>query len=245
MNYKFGKRPAIFDPKTLRLSKYVKDLAPPPDSFDNLKVVYDKLKINDPKELFLMDGNDTHGDCVCAAIAHAITIYNGLIGKYNVPDPKDVVNLYDRLEGCKGDVGLNMLKVMKKWRKKSFLGEKILAFAAIDPKDHLSIRHCIHLFGGCLIGFNVQANVITDFDNRIMWTPGTLTGEGHCVDTGAYYIDYVDTLTWGNDQKGNWPWVDETWDEAYAIIPPEAEDPSFAPGFPFAELMDDLKYVTR
>jgi hypothetical protein len=41
----------------------------------------------------------------------------------------------------------------------------------------------------------------------------------------------VTVLTWGNTQRATWVWWDECVDEAYAILPPEAENPDFAPGF--------------
>ena len=53
----------------------------------------------------------------------------------------------------------------------------------------------------------------------------------------------VTVLTWGSTQKGTWAWWDECVDEAYAILPPEASNPAFAPGFDVAELQTDLANV--
>ena len=50
-------------------------------------------------------------------------------------------------------------------------------------------------------------------------------------------------LTWGNTQKATWGWWDECVDEAYAILPPEATNGGFAPGFDIAELKADLAAV--
>ena len=49
-------------------------------------------------------------------------------------------------------------------------------------------------------------------------------------------------LTWGNTQQGTWAWWDDSVDEAYAIIPPEAKNRQFA-GFDLAQLEDDLNAV--
>ena len=50
-------------------------------------------------------------------------------------------------------------------------------------------------------------------------------------------------LTWGNTQQATWAWWDECVDEAYAILPPEAKKPGFAPGFDLAQLQADLSGV--
>ena len=59
-------------------------LPPPPASADTLPRLYSKLKTSDPTKLFPMDGNDTLGDCTIAALAHAVTIYEGLVGKKDI-----------------------------------------------------------------------------------------------------------------------------------------------------------------
>jgi len=46
-------------------------------------------------------------------------------------------------------------------------------------------------------------------------------------------------------QQATWAWWDECVDEAYAILPPEAEKPGFAPGFDFAQLKADLTAVAN
>jgi len=242
---KFGKKPAVYDSRTLKMAKYVKELAPPPKSYNIFELICRKLNIYDPSVLYPMDGNDQYGDCVCAAIAHAITTYGGLIGNENIPESRDVVRLYKKLTRCRGDVGLNELQTLKKWRKRPLLKEQILAFTEMSPRDHLSIMHSIHLFGGCFVGMVVQENAIADFQAKRIWTPGSLTGDGHCVYFVAYNENGVMLLTWGGTQLASWEWVDECLDEAYAIIPPEAKNPSFAPGFAFEELMEDLTAVQK
>jgi hypothetical protein len=55
----------------------------------------------------------------------------------------------------------------------------------------------------------------------------------------------VNVLTWGNTQPGTWGWWDECVDEAYAILPPEASNPGFAPGFNITQLKQDLDGVAH
>jgi hypothetical protein len=243
--YRFGKHPPKHDYRTLRLGKYLTPaLAPPPPSYDVLPQVYTKLKTSDPKKLFPMDGNDTLGDCTIAALAHAVTVYRGLLGTESIMPKGAVVKLYMHLTGGI-DSGLNELDVLNHWRQTSVSGDKILAYATIDVKNHTNIQQAIRLFGGVYLGFQVQAKCIQEFDARQPWTPGPLTHDGHAVFAVAYDASGVTVLTWGNTQQATWAWWDECVDEAYAILPPEAEKAGFLPGFDFAQLKADLAQVAN
>jgi hypothetical protein len=116
---------------------------------------------------------------------------------------------------------------------------------SISPRDHVHVQQAIQLFGGVYLGFQVQQNAIQQFDARQPWTPAPLTNDGHAVYAVAYDPTYVTVLTWGNTQKGTWAWWDECVDEAYAIVPPEAKKPDFAPGFDVQQLLADLNAVAN
>jgi hypothetical protein len=189
-----------------------------------------------------MDGNDTKGDCTIAALAHAITVYSGLVKKQDIMSQPNVLKLYMHLTGGV-DSGLNELDVLKYWQSNSISGNKILAYVSIDAKNHTNVQQAIRLFGGVYLGFQVQQNCIQEFDARQPWTPGTLTQDGHAVYAVAYDSNNVTVLTWGNTQLGTWAWWDECVDEAYAILPPEAKQSDFDPGFNFAQLQADLNAV--
>jgi hypothetical protein len=241
---RFGKHPPKVDYRTLRFRSYATAaLAPPPASYNVLSRVYDKLGMApDPTTLFPMDGNDTLGDCTIAALAHAVTTYRGLVGKHEIMTQKAVVKLYMHLTGGV-DSGLNELDVLNYWRKHPVTRDKILAFASIDPKNHTHIQQAIQLFGGVYLGFQVQQNCVEEFNAHQPWTPGPLTNDGHAVYAVAYDANGVTVLTWGNTQQATWGWWDECVDEAYAILPPEAKNPDFAPGFDLAQLQQDLSDV--
>jgi len=241
--YRFGKHPPKTDYRTLRFKSYVTaKLAPPPPSYNALPRVYDQVRINDPTKLFPMDGNDTLGDCTIAALAHAITTYRGLIGKKDIMSKPAVTKLYFHLTGGV-DSGLNELDVLNYWRQNAVDKDKILAYVKIDPKNHAHIEQAIQLFGGVYLGFQVQQNCVQEFDAHQPWTPGPLTNDGHAVFAVAYDPNSITVLTWGNTQQGTWAWWDECVDEAYAILPPEAANPAFAPGFDLAQLQSDLNDV--
>ncbi len=243
--FRFGKHPPKHDYRTLRLRSYLTStLAPPPASCDVLSRVYEKLGVNSPAALFPMDGNDTLGDCTIAAVAHAITVYCALVGQNHVMAPQAVVKLYLHLTGGV-DSGLNELDVLNYWRQTAVSQEKILAYTAVDPKNHVHVQQAIRLFGGVYLGFQVKANCQQEFANKEPWMPGPLTTEGHAVYAVGYDADGVTVLTWGSTQKGTWAWWDECVDEAYAILPAQAKEADFEPGFNFNQLKADLTMVAN
>lgn len=243
--YRFGKHPAKHDYRTLRFKDYLTPkLAPPPVSYNVLTQVYKNLKTSDPLTLFPMDGNDTLGDCTIAALAHADTVYNGLVKQKKIIPKPTLVKLYMHLTGGV-DSGLNELDVLNYWQSNPVDGDQALAFMSIGVKDHTHIQQAIRLFGGVYLGFQVQQNCIQEFDARTPWTPGPLTQDGHAVFAVAYDQTGVTVLTWGNTQQATWAWWDECVDEAYAILPPAAKKPGFAPGFNFAQLKADLAAVAN
>jgi hypothetical protein len=242
-NLRFGKQPAKQDYRTLRFKSYIlPSLAAPPASFNVLTSVYQKLSVSDPATLFPMDGNDTFGDCTIAGLAHATTVYDGLLGKQKVMPTKSVENLYFKLTGGQ-DSGLAELDVLNYWSSHKVYGSDILAYVSIDPKNQSHIQQAIQLFGGVYLGFQVQQNAQADFFAHKPWTPGTLTNDGHAVYAVAYDQDTVTVLTWGNIQQGTWGWWNECVDEAYAIVPQQAKTAGFAPGFNVQQLEADLKQV--
>ena len=244
-NYRFGKHPPKIDYRTLRLGDYLKSSLPaPPASYDVLAHVYKKLKISNPTQLFPMDGNDTLGDCTIAALAHADTVFNGLVGKKQIMAKQACVKLYMSMTGGV-DSGLNELDVLNHWQSQAVDGDQILAFIAIGVKNHTHIQQAIQLFGGVYLGFQVQQNAQQEFDARKPWVPGPLTNDGHAVFAVSYDANGVTVLTWGNTQQATWAWWDECVDEAYAILPPQAKAADFDPGFNFAQLQADLAQVAN
>ncbi|HVO98746.1 MAG TPA: hypothetical protein VMT15_11800 [Bryobacteraceae bacterium] len=244
--YRFGKHPPKQDYRTLRFATYTTSkLAAPPASVDNLARVYKDVGVSDPAKLFPMDGNDTLGDCTIAAVAHAITVYQGFVSKTKVIMAKNAVTkLYLHLTGGV-DGGLNELDVLNYWQSNVVDGDKILAFVKIDPKNHVHVQQAVQLFGGVYLGFQVQQNCIQEFDARQPWTPGPLTTDGHAVFATGYDQRGVTVLTWGNTQQGTWAWWDECVDEAYAILPPQAKKAGFCPGFDIEALTADLNQVAH
>lgn len=240
-NHRFGKHPPKVDYRTLRFRNYLTSKVPAPPPAYNVLTSYPKLKAS-PAKLFPMDGNDMLGDCTIAALAHADTVYHGMVGTPTIMTKAVVVKLYMHLTGGV-DSGLNELDVLNYWRQNSVSGEKIINYVSVDPKNHTHVQQAMNMFGGVYLGFQVQENCQDDFDAHKPWTPGKLTNDGHAVYAVAYDPDTVTVLTWGSTQEGTWGWWDECVDEAYAILPPQAKKAGFAKGFDFAALQADLADV--
>ncbi len=239
---KFGKLGPRISYKTPRLRKYLTpDLPEPPANYDVLPHVYG-VSTNDIATLFPMDGNDVYGDCTIAALAHAQTVYNGLVGVEKVMNATACTSLYFNLTGGQ-DSGLDELTVLDYWKSNAINGDQILGFASVNVVNRYEVKQAITLFGGIYIGFQCQANVINEFDWHQWWKPGPLTQDGHAVYVVGYDEYSVSVLTWGGLQVGSWGWWNECVDEAYAILPPQAKLPTFAPGFDFAQLQADLGAV--
>jgi hypothetical protein len=241
----FGKHPPKLDYRTLRLANYLDDrLAPPPAAYDALPRVYRSIKKSDPALVFPMDGNDALGDCTIAALAHGITVFCGLVGSKRIMSSAEVVKLYRHLTGGP-DSGLNMLDVLSYWRGHAVARDELLAYVSVNPKNHAHVEWAIRLFGGVYVGFQVQADCLADFEAQRIWTPGPLTQDGHAIFVTSYSPSGVTALTWGDTQEGTWAWWDECVDEVYALLPPEATQAGFAPGFNFAALKADLAAVAQ
>ena len=218
-NYIFGRKKSTPEQieKAPKFRTYLTGALPVPTSVSNIAKVYAKLGISDPTVLFPMDGNDTVGDCTCAGAAHKITEVSGMLGVKDIPNVSDILSIYYKLTGGP-DTGLSLLDILNYWLNNPILGMNLIGYVAIDPKNHNDVMIAQELFGGLYIGFNVQENAITDFENGTTWTPGTLTGDGHCVVMEDSDKNGVTVLTWGNIQKATWGWNDECVEEIYALI---------------------------
>src|SRR5689334_12459032 len=133
---RFGKLPPKKDYRTLLLSDYIAmSIGPPPNEYENLARVAANLPKYHLADLFPMDGNDTLGDCTIAALAHASTLWHALLKRHSVAKTSTVTRIYMHLTGGV-DSGLYELDVLNYWRKHSAAAEKILAYVAVDPKNH-------------------------------------------------------------------------------------------------------------
>jgi hypothetical protein len=242
---KLGKLPVRTDVRTLRLARYVDTtkLPAPPPAFDETAHVSD----------WPMYGNDTIGDCTCAAAGHMIEAWTAAatgtaveIGEQDVLSAFDHVKVVDPQTGEEGAVELDVLKY---WRKTGIGGHRIGAFAGVPIHDHELVKTGTYLFGGVYLGIalplTAQRQDVWD------WT-GSLAGEaapgswgGHAVDVVRYDADTLTFATWGTLKQMTWAFWDRYVDESYCLLSQDFISGGRSPeGFRLEELRADLRLVT-
>lgn len=254
---KLGKLPARYDHRTLRLSKYIKALAPPPASAGYITEVAS----------WPMDLNDAIGDCTIAAMAHVIQQWTTYAGAAYLPPEALVLDAYEAVSGYNpnnpnSDNGAVILDVLKFWQKNGIGGHKIAGYVSVNAGIHDEVKQAINLFGNCYIGIGLPISAqtpLTGVNGNPVWslnaTGPTGIGApfswgGHCVPIMGYGMDVagnpgVEVVTWGQLFDVTWGFLDLYCDEAYALVSQDwidktGQSPS---GFNLTELLADLKAI--
>jgi hypothetical protein len=163
---KLGKRPRRHDARTLKLARYLKSGLPsaPP------RVDYSCGITN-----FGMMLNDQIGCCTIAAAAHAVQVWTANAGtEITFPDPV-ILDYYRTWDGYNPadpstDQGGVELDVLNDWRKQSFAGHGLDAYAALSAIPDsgfriLEVQTAIWLFGGVYIGLELPLSA----QNQEVW----------------------------------------------------------------------------
>lgn len=248
--YKLGKQRPKIDSRTLQFGAYLtKELPPPPPSVDYTKPVAD----------WPMMGNDTFGDCTCAAAGHMIEQWTANTGtEVTLTDPQ-ILKAYNHFAHGNPDAGANMLDVLNYWRKTGIGHDKIQAYAQLEPQNDTQLKDAVNLFGACYIGLELPDFAVpphTDFLTIPWVVPGTgpvgnaapNPNNGHCVPAVAYDQRFIYVVTWGAIKTMTWNFYDTYSDEAFAVLSPDwinqklGTSPS---GFNMAALQADLKAVGK
>jgi hypothetical protein len=247
MQFKLGKRPAVFDSRTLKFGTYeVASLPPPPASVDY------GAGIN----TWPMFGNDQYGDCTCAAAGHMIQDWTFNAGKEVTPTLQDVMTFYEHFVGNPPpqDAGCNMLDVLKYWRSTGLGGNKIDAFVSVEPKNNVQARDAIDLFGALYIGVELPDFAVTGDMITTPWVvpPQGPVGDaapnpnnGHCIPAVAYDSRNLYIITWGVRKAMSWQFYNAYADEAYAVLSGAfiAKTGKAKNGFDLAALKKDLTII--
>lgn len=249
---KLGKEPPKFDKRTLLLAKYLtQGLAPPPASVNYAKKV----------RTWPMFGNDKYGDCTCAAAGHMIQGWTANTGKEVTPPESAILKVYRHFVGgtSNPDAGVNMLDVLRYWRKTGFGKDKIHAFAQLELKDTIQSRDSVYLFGSCYIGLALPKFTIPKGvgDPSIPWIvpPSGPHGDaapnqnnGHCVPAVAYDPRSLWVVTWGVLKQMSWQFYTTYADEAFAVLSPDWVSKHLKrapPGLDLETLESDLSHIKK
>jgi hypothetical protein len=218
VKFRMGKLPVRTDARTLLLARYVDSakLPKPPASFDETAHVAE----------WPMYGNDTLGDCTCAAAGHMIEAWTGAaaghdteISKTSVVSAFEAVKQVDPVTGEEGAVELDVLNY---WRKHGIARHKIGAYAKVPTYDHTLVKSAAYLFGGLYIGLSLpetaQGQEVWDWTHSLSGAARPGSWGGHAVDVVAYDKSGLTVVTWGRLQKMTWAFWDRYCDEAYCLI---------------------------
>lgn len=231
VEFKLGKKAPVIDERTLKLATYIDQavLPTPPETFIQTT----------QQSGWGMLGNDTHGDCTCAALGHMTQLWTG-----KTPSDAEVLALYDRVNGGQ-DAGADMMNVLKTFRKHPYSEEGEYAFAAIDFTNPLAIKQAIMLFGGVYLGLALPRSAQQQVGG--VWdVTGDAAGSwgGHAVNIVNYSPGVLNLVTWGNIQNMTWDFLHVYADEAFAIIPSSyVKNPP--KGFDLKTLHADLKELIK
>lgn len=197
---------------------------------------------------------DGIGDCTCAAVAHAIELWESLCPPLTMMPDNDVLALYSMVSGYKPgdpstDNGAQCAMVLSQWLTDGIpcAGEldRLSAFATIDPKNHDHIRAAIWAFGAVYAGVRLDSTDEEAFAAGEAW--GTMAGNnpsvlgGHCILLVGADNSGMTAVTWGTTQRLTWEWWDGSADEAYALLSPRWLAAGKTPaGFPLDALLAEM-----
>lgn len=248
--YRLGKKPPVFDNRTLQLAAYITPkLEAPPPTIDYSKAV----------KTWDMLGNDTLGDCTCAAAAHMIMEWSANTGKERSFTTDEVVKFYRHFSPAPKDEGADLLTVLKYWRSNGLHGDKVTAFAQLEPRSQTQVMDAVYLFGGCYIGVALPNFAVNASDPlEVPWVvpPTGPVGKdaapnpdnGHCIPAVGYDQRNIYIVTWGQIKTMSWEFYRSYMDEAFAVLSTDWINKQLgtAPsGFDLAALQKDLQSITR
>jgi hypothetical protein len=245
--FRLGKRSAVFDSRTLLLGKYLKKgLASPPAEIDWAKDILS----------WPMYRNNEYADCACAAAGYLIESWTTAAGHQRRPTEQQVIELYEHFTSPGPDNGCQLLEVLKYWRKTGLAGDKIRAFAQLEPRNVNEVKDSVAYFGGCYIGVELPKFAL-DASNMIAepWVvpPRGPVGNaapgqdaGHCVAAVGYDSRNLYVVTWGVLKPMSWQFYVDYSDEAYAVLSNDfLTDRKTRAGLDLEQLERDLAVIEK
>jgi hypothetical protein len=182
---------------------------------------------------WLMLGNDTYGDCAAVSWANSRRFISALLDKEEYPSLSEVYKLYKTQNPNfpNDDNGMDMQTMLEYLNKSGGPdGVKLVAFASVNTSNLDEVKAALYIFGGILLGIEVQNANQTDFDNGVVWDyhSGQPVEGGHAVLAGGYLgraNSDVRFVTWGAETgmtDSFWQnLVDNSNGEAWVLIWPE------------------------
>jgi hypothetical protein len=244
-NRKLGKLAPRYDRRTVHFGDYAPANLNPPMTADWTVAVKD----------WGMLGNDTVGDCTCAAAGHDIDawIASVVTDAAMMPDGP-ILAAYKAISGWNGvpddpsDTGACLLDVLNYWRQTGIAGHTIGAYIAVRPSNTLHVKAAIAFLEGLYIGLQLpdawlSANPGDTWDIGDGVAPNP--ANGHCVTVLGYDQNCLLVVSWGAVYKLTWAAFMACCDEAYALVSEDELDAGNenAAGLNLVQLDADLNLV--
>jgi hypothetical protein len=245
--FRLGKKPAVFDSRTLRFGAYLKPgLAAAPAAIN----WGSKVK-NWP-----MYANDKYADCTCAAAGHMIEVWTAASGKQKTPAEAQILKFYEHFTTPGPENGCTVIEVLKYWRSTGLGGDKIMAFAQLEPRNVNEVKDAVAIFGTCYIGVFLPKFALNVPDARTV--PWVVPAQGpvgdaapdpqggHCIPAVGYDSRNLYVVSWGMVKAMSWQFYVDYVDESYAVLSSDFLAKNKAPnGFDMAQLKQDLDEISR
>lgn len=243
MKQMLGKTSARYDARTLNFKKYFKKLPTVPDAINlSLKV-----------PAWGVMGNDTIGDCTCAAAGHMEMLWTSQAqAQIYTPSDSAIISAYSEVSGYipgnpATDNGANMMDVLNLWRNSGIAGHKIYAYTNLNILSSQQVRAALYFFGGIYVGVQLPNSALAQTDARQCWSPtsDTSIAGGHAFNIVACDPWTLACVTWGQIQLMTWDWLQRYCDESYAIISPDWMNSNWVSpdGFNNKQLEKDLSQL--
>ncbi len=171
-----------------------------------------------------MCGNDVLGDCTCAAVAHAIVLWESYCPPATFLTDQEVVTLYSAVSGYASgrpetDQGARCADVLQHWTRQGVACagsiDLLSAYTTIEPSNHAHVRAALWAMGAVYAGVLLHEAQ----ESEAVWSDLTspVLG-GHCVLLVGADNDGLICVTWGELRRMSWAWWDVCAEEAYALL---------------------------
>jgi hypothetical protein len=221
---RFGRLPRARNPRVPHMSALLagRTISPPPATCNYTAIL--------PPDLGMM-GNNSLGDCTCAALGHALQVWTANANPPIDTEPDaNIIALYSGACGyVAGQPNTDQGGVEQDVLQYAMLSgiptgadgsgrHRITAYVEVDPRNQADVELAIFDFGLSYIGFSVPDFAMSSVGQLWDVQPGTanIVG-GHAVILAAYDSVGPTCITWGKTQKMTWAFFQAFTDEAYAI----------------------------
>ena len=216
VDVKLGKKAARHDPRTFAYGDYrtAAEAAPPQAHWGHGLP-------------FAMLGNAQYGDCVEAGYAHQVQIWGDRAGHTFVPTDAETLGAYTAITGFNPrdpstDQGTEILAAVGYWKSTGLGGQKITAYASVNPLDATQVKESIGWYGGAYIGVQLPLSAQSQVGTQWAVTTGSdaVAGSwgGHCVPLCGYDQNQLWCVTWGALQSMTWEFLATYCDEAFVLL---------------------------